>query len=235
MAEIQRRKTSTATIDGVRVGSSAPIMVQSMTNTDTADVPGTIKQVAALARAGSEVVRVTAHSVSGDVNLRNVTGPSIEVNSGGGRITYVGDPGPVGEYLLTSHSGDLDVSIPASALVDIKARSIKGQADPGFPEAAGASARVRCNMGSRAEAACAGVQPGRRRAKVRSVALLIVNIGPASSCCSGRRTSNRPRVGSTKSASRSSPQTSFISCLWLTTRPACRTNTASKSYCSGDK
>jgi len=80
------------------------------------------------------------HSVSGDVNLRNVTGPSIEVNSGGGRITYVGDPGPVGEYLLTSHSGDLDVSIPASALVDIKARSIKGQADPGFPEAGGASA-----------------------------------------------------------------------------------------------
>jgi putative adhesin len=79
------------------------------------------------------------HSVSGDVNLRNVTGPSIEVNSGRGRITYVGDPGPVGEYLLTSHSGDLDVSIPANALVDIKARSIKGQPDPGFPEAGPAS------------------------------------------------------------------------------------------------
>ena len=80
------------------------------------------------------------HSVGGDVSLRNVTGPSIEVNSGRGRITYVGDPGPVGEYLLTSHSGDLDVSIPANALVDVKARSIKGQADPGFPEASGASA-----------------------------------------------------------------------------------------------
>src|SRR4029077_18366427 len=79
------------------------------------------------------------HSVSGNVNLRNVRGPSIEVNSGGGRITYVGDPGPVGEYLLTSHSGDLDVSIPSNALVNIKARSIKGQADPGFPEASGAS------------------------------------------------------------------------------------------------
>jgi len=82
---------------------------------------------------------VDIHSVSGDVNLRNVTGPSIEVNSGRGRITYVGDPGPVGEYLLTSHSGDLDVSIPANALVDIKARSIKGQPDPGFPEAGTAS------------------------------------------------------------------------------------------------
>jgi hypothetical protein len=79
------------------------------------------------------------HSVSGDVNLRNVTGPSIEVNSGSGRITYVGDPGPLGEYLLTSHSGDLDVSIPSNAPVDLKALSIKGQADPGFPEASGAS------------------------------------------------------------------------------------------------
>src|SRR5271165_234019 len=62
MAEILRRKTSTATIGGVRVGSTAPVMVQSMTNTDTADIPGTIKQTAALARAGSEVVRVTVNN-----------------------------------------------------------------------------------------------------------------------------------------------------------------------------
>src|SRR4030088_553278 len=62
MAEIQRRKTSTATIGGVRVGSNAPVMVQSMTNTDTADIPGTIQQVAALARAGSELVRVTVNN-----------------------------------------------------------------------------------------------------------------------------------------------------------------------------
>ena len=61
MAEIKRRKTLTASIGGVRVGSNAPVMVQSMTNTDTADIPGTIKQVAALARAGSEVVRVTVN------------------------------------------------------------------------------------------------------------------------------------------------------------------------------
>src|SRR5438874_6034883 len=62
MAEIQRRKTSTATIGGVRVGSNAPVMVQSMTNTDTADIPGTIAQCAALARAGSELVRVTVNN-----------------------------------------------------------------------------------------------------------------------------------------------------------------------------
>ena len=76
---------------------------------------------------------VDIHSVRGNVNLHNVTGPSVEVNSGGGRITYDGDPGRVGEYLLTSHAGDLEVSIPASAWVEIKARSIKSQADPEFP------------------------------------------------------------------------------------------------------
>lgn len=80
------------------------------------------------------------HSVSGDVTIRNVTGPSVEVNSGSGRISYQGDPGPGGDYQLTSHSGDLDISIPASAWVDIKARSIKGQADPEFPIGSGLSA-----------------------------------------------------------------------------------------------
>ena len=86
------------------------------------------------------------HSVSGNVNLRNVTGPSVEVNSGSGLISYEGDPGPVGEYLLTSHSGDSDVSIPASALVDIKARSIKGGSDPDFPIANGFSAARAGNL-----------------------------------------------------------------------------------------
>lgn len=62
MATIQRRKTATCLIGKVRVGSDAPIVVQSMTNTDTADITGTVKQVAALARAGSELVRVTVNN-----------------------------------------------------------------------------------------------------------------------------------------------------------------------------
>ena len=62
MAQIQRRKTYTATVGGVRVGSDAPIVVQSMTNTDTADIDGTIRQCMALARAGSELVRVTVNN-----------------------------------------------------------------------------------------------------------------------------------------------------------------------------
>ena len=62
MAQIQRRKTYTATVGGVRVGSDAPVVVQSMTNTDTADVASTVNQIAALARAGSELVRVTVNN-----------------------------------------------------------------------------------------------------------------------------------------------------------------------------
>jgi len=62
MPEIQRRKTVTVKIGQVRVGSSVPVVVQSMTNTDTADVPGTIQQVASLASAGSELVRVTVNN-----------------------------------------------------------------------------------------------------------------------------------------------------------------------------
>lgn len=62
MAEIQRRKTPTVRIGHVLVGSDAPVVVQSMTNTDTADAASTIEQVAALARAGSEIVRVTVNN-----------------------------------------------------------------------------------------------------------------------------------------------------------------------------
>jgi (E)-4-hydroxy-3-methylbut-2-enyl-diphosphate synthase len=62
MPSIARRSTVTATIGGVPVGSGHPIVVQSMTNTDTADVAGTVRQVAELASAGSELVRVTVNN-----------------------------------------------------------------------------------------------------------------------------------------------------------------------------
>src|SRR6266567_1523101 len=62
MASIQRRKSVSCTIGNVRVGSDAPVVVQSMTNTDTADVASTVEQVASLARAGSELVRVTVNN-----------------------------------------------------------------------------------------------------------------------------------------------------------------------------
>ena len=54
-----RHKTTQVMVGNVAVGGGAPIVVQSMTNTDTADIDGTIAQVAALSRAGSEMVRIT--------------------------------------------------------------------------------------------------------------------------------------------------------------------------------
>src|SRR5215475_11996013 len=58
-APLARHKTVPVQVGNVTVGGGAPIVVQSMTNTDTADVDSTARQVAALARAGSEMVRVT--------------------------------------------------------------------------------------------------------------------------------------------------------------------------------
>ncbi len=58
----QRRSTLTVRIGNIAIGSSAPVAVQSMTNTDTADIEGTVRQVRDLARAGSELVRITVNS-----------------------------------------------------------------------------------------------------------------------------------------------------------------------------
>lgn len=62
MAKIERRKSVSVDVGGVKVGGGHPIAVQSMTNTDTADVAATANQVMDLARAGSEIVRVTVNT-----------------------------------------------------------------------------------------------------------------------------------------------------------------------------
>jgi (E)-4-hydroxy-3-methylbut-2-enyl-diphosphate synthase len=62
MNPVCRRASLPVTVDHVRIGGDAPIVVQSMTNTDTADIEGTVRQVAELARAGSELVRVTVNT-----------------------------------------------------------------------------------------------------------------------------------------------------------------------------
>ena len=62
MSVVTRRPTPTVTVGGVALGSRHPVVVQSMTNTDTADVAGTVAQVALLARAGSELVRLTVNN-----------------------------------------------------------------------------------------------------------------------------------------------------------------------------
>ena len=62
MPQIERRRAVSVKIGSVVVGPDAPVVVQSMTNTDTADVDSTVQQIAALARAGSELVRITVNN-----------------------------------------------------------------------------------------------------------------------------------------------------------------------------
>jgi (E)-4-hydroxy-3-methylbut-2-enyl-diphosphate synthase len=59
---LQRRRTRAVRVGGVVIGGDAPVVVQSMTNTDTADAAATAEQVEALARAGSELVRITVNT-----------------------------------------------------------------------------------------------------------------------------------------------------------------------------
>jgi (E)-4-hydroxy-3-methylbut-2-enyl-diphosphate synthase len=100
MASIQRRKSVTATIGNVRVGSDAPVVVQSMTNTDTADVPSTVQQVAQLARAGSELVRVT---VNNDAAAQAVPTIVAELEKQKIKVPIIGDFHYNGHLLLTKY------------------------------------------------------------------------------------------------------------------------------------
>jgi len=100
MAIIQRRKSVTAKIGNVRVGGDAPVVVQSMTNTDTADVKSTVQQVAQLARAGSEMVRVT---VNNDAAAQAVPAIFEELAKQNIHVPIIGDFHYNGHLLLTKY------------------------------------------------------------------------------------------------------------------------------------
>src|SRR2546430_3186847 len=100
MANIQRRKTVTALIGTVRVGSDAPLVVQSMTNTDTADVASTVEQVASLARAGSELVRVTVNNEDAAAAVPHVVE---QLDKRGIHVPIIGDFHYNGHILLKKY------------------------------------------------------------------------------------------------------------------------------------
>jgi (E)-4-hydroxy-3-methylbut-2-enyl-diphosphate synthase len=100
MAFIQRRKSVTAKIGNVRVGSDMPVVVQSMTNTDTADVEATVLQVAQLARAGSELVRVT---VNNDAAAKGVPAIVEGLEKQNIHVPIIGDFHYNGHLLLTKY------------------------------------------------------------------------------------------------------------------------------------
>lgn len=100
MANIQRRKCVTVNVGGVMVGGNHPVVVQSMTNTDTADIAGTVNQVSALAQAGSEIVRITVNT---DEAARAVPKIAGTLQAFGVRVPLVGDFHYNGHLLLTKY------------------------------------------------------------------------------------------------------------------------------------
>ena len=97
---IPRKKTTPVRVGGVQIGGGAPIVVQSMTNTDTADIEGTAQQVADLARAGSEIVRIT---VDRDEAAKAVPYIRDRLEQMGVQVPLVGDFHYIGHKLLSEN------------------------------------------------------------------------------------------------------------------------------------
>lgn len=99
-ASISRRDSVAVFVDGVKIGGGAPVVVQSMTNTDTADITGSVAQIADLARAGSELVRLT---VDRDEAAAAVPHIRDKLHAMGITVPLVGDFHYVGHQLLEKH------------------------------------------------------------------------------------------------------------------------------------
>jgi (E)-4-hydroxy-3-methylbut-2-enyl-diphosphate synthase len=100
MAVKARRKAVVVDVGGVKVGGNHPIVVQSMTNTDTVDVPATVNQVMALARAGSELVRVTVNTEQAAAAVPRIVDT---LDKFGVRVPIIGDFHYNGHILLKKY------------------------------------------------------------------------------------------------------------------------------------
>src|SRR6202142_2675681 len=100
MAVKPRRKAVVVDVGGVKVGGTHPIVVQSMTNTDTADVASTVNQVMALARAGSELVRVTVNTEEAAAAVPKI---AATLEKFGVRVPIIGDFHYNGHLLLKKY------------------------------------------------------------------------------------------------------------------------------------
>ena len=120
MAAARRRKSAVVNIGGVKVGGSNPVVVQSMTNTDTADTAATVNQVMDLARAGSELVRVTVNTEEAAQAVPKIVDT---LRSFGVNVPIIGDFHYNGHILLKKY--------PACARALAKYRINPGNSDIG--------------------------------------------------------------------------------------------------------
>jgi len=100
MAVKPRRKAVVVDVGGVKIGGDHPIVVQSMTNTDTADSPSTVNQAMALARAGSELVRVTVNTEQAAAAVPRIVDA---LDKFGVRVPIIGDFHYNGHLLLKKY------------------------------------------------------------------------------------------------------------------------------------
>jgi (E)-4-hydroxy-3-methylbut-2-enyl-diphosphate synthase len=96
----ERRRSVGVSVGGVVVGGSAPVVVQSMTNTDTADIDATVRQVAALAHAGSELVRITVDREEAAAAVPKIKERLLRM---GVAVPLIGDFHYIGHQLLADH------------------------------------------------------------------------------------------------------------------------------------
>src|ERR1044072_4453322 len=120
MPVIRRRKAVVVDVGGVKVGGDYPVVVQSMTNTDTLDVPGTVNQVMALARAGSQLVRITVNTEQAAAAVPKIVDT---LDKFGVRVPIIGDFHYNGHILLKKY--------PACARALAKYRINPGNSDIG--------------------------------------------------------------------------------------------------------
>ena len=97
---MQRHRTVSVRIGDVAVGGSAPVVVQSMTNTDTEDVTATTRQIEELARAGSELVRITVNTEQAAAAVPHIRDA---LDAHGYSVPLIGDFHFNGHRLLTEH------------------------------------------------------------------------------------------------------------------------------------
>ncbi len=108
---LPRRHTRAVTIGGITVGGGAPVVVQSMTNTDTADIAGTVKQVADLWRAGSELVRITVNNAESAAAVPHIRD----------KLAMIGAPVPlIGDFHYNGHQLLTDEPAAAEALAKFR-------------------------------------------------------------------------------------------------------------------
>src|SRR6266536_4912874 len=120
LSTINRRRSVAVNIDGLKVGGENPIGVQTMTNTDTVDVDGTALQVEQLARAGSELVRVTVNTRQAAAAVPHIVDRLVER---GVVVPIIGDFHYNGHILLKEY--------PACARALAKYRINPGNVGPG--------------------------------------------------------------------------------------------------------